>query len=157
MKIKHRRQLNSFYIQYGGFSTQSLHVELKQLATIFTPKELINLFPPDGLIFKESFDHFLAIHYCNELVGYYKISILDFSNQIELHAGLVEISPFLKRSYFELTKIFVNELKALFSQYQISLWVDCNNKKILGLLNFIGFKKKESPLINNKYEQYTIN
>lgn len=157
MKIKHRKLLNAFHIQYGAFSAQTLRVDLKQLATIFTPTELINHFQPDGVILKEPFDHFLAIHYQKQLVGYYKISILDFSNEIELHAGIIEVSPFLKRSYFELTKLFVLELGALFSMYQITLWVDRHNKKIHGLLDFIGFNKTESPMINNKYEQYTIN
>lgn len=157
MKIKHRRLLNAFHIQYGAFSAQTMRIDLKQLATIFTPTELINHFQPDGVILKEPFDHFLAIHYQKQLVGYYKISILDFSDEIELHAGIIEVSPFLKRSYFELTKLFVLEMAKVFSMYKITLWVDRKNKKIHGLLDFVGFKKTESPMINNKYEQYTIN
>jgi hypothetical protein len=156
MKIKHRKLLNAFHIQYGAFSAQTLRVDLKQLATIFTPTELINHFQPDGVISKEPFDHFLAIHYQKQLVGYYKISILDFSNEIELHAGIKLNSPFLNRSYFQLTKQFVCTIAKQFPAYDISVWVDPQNTKIQPLLQFVGFEKSAHKMQGFTHENYRL-
>ena len=154
MKIKHRKLLHALNIQYGAFSAQTLRVDLKQLATIFTQTELMSHFQPDGVILKESFDHFLEIRYQKQLIGYYKISIFDFSNEIELHAGITLLNPFLNRSYFNLTKQFVWEISACFPSYQIAIWVDRENKKILSLLDFVGFQKSSKPMLKGTFEHY---
>lgn len=154
MKIKHRRRLHALDIQFGAFSAQTLRVDLKQLATIFTQTELISHFQPDGVILKESFDHFLEIRYQKQLIGYYKISIFDFSNEIELHAGIIELRPFLMRSYFELTKLFVIEIAKQFPDHQLSIWVAKNHPKIRSLLEFVGFAKVDTNIKNEAYENY---
>ncbi len=154
MKIKHRKLLHALTIRYGAFSAQTMRVDLKQLAAIFTQSEIINHFQPDGIILKESFDHFLEIQYQKQLIGYYKISIFDFTNEIELHAGIIELSPFLKRSYFELTKLFVIEIAKQFPNHQLSIWVAKNHPKIRSLLEFVGFVKVDAHMNNEAYENY---
>jgi hypothetical protein len=156
MKVKHRRLLEQISMRFGAFTTQSLSINLNELAEIFSPTELSFHFPPDGVISKETFDYFLEIRYQNQIVGYYKISIFDFSSEIELHAGITPIRPFLNRSYFQLTKLFVLEILQRFPAYPISLWVDQKNAKIISLLQFIGFEKSTKPLINDQYEHYFL-
>jgi hypothetical protein len=154
MKKNHRKLLNQLSISQGSFTTQTFSENLKLYKSIFSPEELIAHFPPRGFIFVESFDHLLGIHYQNKLIGYYKVSIFDFSKEIELHAGIVQLNPFLNRSYFVLTKKFVSEISKQFHGYQISLWVDQSNKKILCLLDFLGFEKTEEFTLNKQYINY---
>jgi hypothetical protein len=89
-----------------------------------------------------------------QLIGYYKISIFDFSNEIELHAGITLLNPFLNRSYFNLTKQFVWEISVCFPSHHIAIWVDRENKKILSLLDFVGFQKSSKPILKGTFEHY---
>jgi hypothetical protein len=154
MKKNNRKFLNELRISFGQFTTETFTGSLKKFEHIFTPAALLMHFQPDGIISLEGFDHLLAINYKQQLCGYYKVSIFDFSNEIELHAGISLNSPFLNRSYFQLTKQFVTAIAEQFPTYDISVWVDPQNSKIKPLLQFVGFKKSELKMQGLNYENY---
>ncbi len=157
MKKNHRKFLNELQLSFGLFDAETFTGSFKEFEDIFSPAALLLHFQPDGIISLEDFDYLLAINYKQQLCGYYKVSIFDFSNEIELHAGFCSNSPFLNRSYFQLTKQFVTAIAEQFPAYDISVWVDPQNTKIKPLLQFVGFKKSELKMQDLAYENYRLN
>lgn len=148
--------IQTYYCKKGTLSISKLNESLHTLTQIFSHKENILNFPPDGIPSKTDIEHFLTIYKSEDICGFYRIIDLQFENKIELHGSFKSESNFLIKSYFELTEKFVSEVQDAFPEMKITSVVSASNKSVIKFLEFLKFEKQSefSSESNTNYLNY---
>jgi len=131
-------QLFELSISYGNLKI-SFMKEKNDLTKYFSHEDNLKNFPPDGILNFTELDLFFLIKNNNDIVGFYRIIDLYFDNTVELHGGFNKYDSFLIRSYFELTKKFVQEVFKIYYKYKISSLVHISNKRVIKFLHYLNF------------------
>jgi hypothetical protein len=112
----------------------------KGIEKIFVHEDNLKNFPPNGIFEPSDLDHFYYILLKDQVVGFYRVIDLFFSDTVELHGGFNKYESFIVRSYFELTKKFVSCILSSFPEKKICTVVHVEN---ISYLNFIRLKRSE--------------
>tara|TARA_Y100000589_G_C27120565_1_gene616250 strand:+ start:610 stop:1377 length:768 start_codon:yes stop_codon:yes gene_type:complete len=111
------------------------------LSSVFSEKDNKKNFPPDGNLLISDLDTFFLIKLKNEVVGFYRIINLDFEQKIELHGSFAKYNTFLIRSYYLLTKKFVEVVFSTFNNHKIESLVHRSNNEVIKFLDYLNFIK----------------
>lgn len=130
--------IDSFFLTHNDFEVIKSK-DINSLPSIFNKTDRILSFPPDGNICRSDIEHYLDIHYKNQLIGFFKIIDLSFENVLELHGSFSKPESFLVRSYFDLTKKFVAKVRLQWPDHSITSVIRKDNVKVKSFLNFLGF------------------
>jgi hypothetical protein len=120
----------------------------------FSSEDNLKSFPPNGKLKKTELDYFYYIYLNDNVVGFYRITDLYFSNKIELHGSFSLSNTFLIKSYFELTRLFVSQIFILFPAKKIQTVVNNSNKKVFRFLNYLNFIKIEGDENQKNYSLF---
>jgi|GEM_PF-5277198 len=138
-KYKIRNNIKAIKVYHNELSISYCDNYLIDIEKHFSTEDNIKSFPPNGKLDLSELDYFFYIFHNNTVVGFYRITDLFFKDIIELHGSFNKHDTFLIRSYFELTRIFVSKIFALYPSKKIQTTVKSSNSSVIKFLKYLNF------------------
>ena len=120
----------------------------------FTKEDNFKSFPPDGILKASELDYFYYIFFKEKIIGFYRITDLFFEGSVELHGSFNKYDTFLIKSYFELTKKFIENISFVVPNKRILSSVHVNNKRAITFLHYLKFEYRFVDTSNKNFQVF---
>ena len=105
---------------------------------IFSDKDKLSIWEPDGVPFCGDFDNYIKVFKSNEFKGFYRVEVFPWG-EINLHIAFPTSESLISRYYLKTTREFLNNLIPLSKKVKIYCVFRPSNTNVLKYMTHFKF------------------